>query len=595
MPGEKSLQIMGENDRMSSTTELLNRLRHFVQAEAETQLAALDKQWSRPLSERVAKGWAIEGLRVDRFDKGVILLRCDSNESRFREGDLLVLHQGNPKDPNALHVELQYDGETELEVSLIKGNHTFLLAKPDQWIIDQDWFDSSPFYLGALNTVADSLRGRSIILPTLQRSLIPKIDFARYDRAVEELLDTNLNESQIEAVSLAYATDLMHLIQGPPGTGKTLMLAHLAKLLVCDGQRVLVTALTHRAIHNALNKIPKIDEELVVCKIGAGRHISDLEVPNFENFDQSQFGNLNHGYIVGATTFALQTQRLANVEFDVVLFDEASQVTLPLAIMGMLAGNKYVFIGDENQLPPVTVLSEQEAAKTSIFAYLAGRGNETMLNITYRLNQELAEWPSQTFYQNQLRSSDDAAKRRLLLSNQTTRWDFVLDPSSPAVFLDLCHRNTTVRSRREAETVVELVMALLEHRVSPLDIGVVVPYRAQSRLIRSLLRRTLVNEDLWSGIVVDTVERMQGQEREVVLVSFATASPAFANQMADFLFQPQRRNVAVTRPRTKLILVGSHHMLDGEQIDEKHKETFELLRGLINSCHTITLPDGSLV
>jgi DNA replication ATP-dependent helicase Dna2 len=218
-----------------------------------------------------------------------------------------------------------------------------------------------------------------------------------------------------------------------------------------------------------------------------------------------------------------------------------------------------------------------------------------MLNITYRLNQELAEWPSQTFYQNQLRSSDDAAKRRLLLSNQTTRWDFVLDPSSPAVFLDLCHRNTTVRSRREAETVVELVMALLEHRVSPLDIGVVVPYRAQSRLIRSLLRRTLVNEDLWSGIVVDTVERMQGQEREVVLVSFATASPAFANQMADFLFQPQRINVAVTRPRTKLILVGSHHMLDGEQIDEKHKETFELLRGLINSCHTITLPDGSLV
>lgn len=580
---------------MSSTVELLNRLRHFVQAEAETQFAALDKQWSRPLSERVAKGWTIEGLRVERFEKGLILLHCDRNESRFREGDLMVLHQGNPKDPNALHVELQFDGETELEVSLINGNPTFLFVKSDQWIIDQDWFDSSPFYLEALNTVADSLRGRSIILPLLQGSLIPKIDFAKYDRATNELLETNLNESQIEAVALAYASDLLHLIQGPPGTGKTLMLAHLAKLLVQDGQHVLVAALTHRAIHNALNKIAKVDEDLTVCKIGAGRHGSDLDVPNFETFDQSQFGNLNQGYIIGATPFALQSQRLANVEFDVVLFDEASQVTLPLAIMGMLAGNKYVFIGDENQLPPVTVFSEQEAATTSIFAYLAGRGNETMLKITYRLNQELALWPSQTFYHNELKSSDDVANRKLELSDQVNRWDFVLDPSYPAIFLDLCHRNTTVRSRTEAETVVELVAALLDHHVSPFEIGVVVPYRAQSRLIRSLLRRTLVDESLWSGIVVDTVERMQGQEREVVLVSFATASPAFATQMADFLFQPQRLNVAVTRPRTKLILVGSHHMLDGQQLDEKHKEIFDLLRGLINHCQIITLPDGSLV
>ncbi len=146
----------------------------------------------------------------------------------------------------------------------------------------------------------------------------------------------------------------------------------------------------------------------------------------------------------------------------------------------------------------------------------------------------------------------------------------------------------------EAETVVELVLALLEHEVLPEDIGVVVPYRAQSRLIRSLLRRTTGDESIWNKVVVDTVERMQGQEREVVLVSFATASPAFAAQMADFLFQPQRLNVAVTRPRTKLILVGSHHMLDGDQYDPNHAETFDLLRDLVDSCLTITLPGGDL-
>lgn len=194
-----------------------------------------------------------------------------------------------------------------------------------------------------------------------------------------------------------------------------------------------------------------------------------------------------------------------------------------------------------------------------------------------------------------MKSSEDAGKRYLQLSKQPTRCDFVLDPTSPSVFLDLCHRNTTVRSRREAEIVIELIGALLEREIPPEEIGVVVPYRAQSRLIRSLLRRTIGEEKIWSKIVVDTVERMQGQEREVVLVSFATASPAFASQMADFLFQPQRLNVAVTRPRTKLILIGSHHMLDGDQYDEEHSDTFALLKDLLNSCQQISLPDGSLV
>jgi DNA replication ATP-dependent helicase Dna2 len=579
---------------MTSTVALLDRLRHFVQAEAQTQYDSLIHQWSKPLAERVAKGYAIEGLSIVRVKKGLIQLKCQTNNSRFREGDLLVLHRNTPQEADALHVELQYDGETELEVSLIKGNPVLLSANLEGWIVDQDWFDSSPFYLDALNTVADSLRGRSIILPLLQGTLTPKIDYARYERAVQELAGTGLNESQIEAVSMAYASDLLYMIQGPPGTGKTLMLAYLAKLLANDGQRVLVTALTHRAIHNALNKIPKVDDGIQVCKIGEDRHAGDLNVPNFETFDQSHFADSSDGYIIGATPFAMNTQRLANVEFEVVLFDEASQVTLPLAIMGMLAGNKYIFIGDENQLPPVSVLTGKQAAQTSIFDYLAGRGNETMLNITYRLNDVLTDWPNRTFYHDGLTPSQEASGRRLHLSGPSTRWDFVLDPTSPAVFLDLCHRNTTVRSQREAETVVELILALLAHNLPPDEIGVVVPYRAQSRLIRSLLRRTIGNEEIWSRIVVDTVERMQGQEREVILVSFTTASPAFASQMADFLFQPQRLNVAVTRPRSKLILIGSRHMLEDLQSDPDRLETYALLKDLLDNCLLFTLPDGLL-
>ena len=577
-----------------STSDFLLKIRKFVEDEAEAQFSELARQWSRPLQERVAKGWAIEGLRVEHFDKGFARFVCATNNSRFREGDLVILHRNNPRDEDALHFDLQYDGELELDASLIRGNQVSLFANPDGWIMDQDWFDSSPFYLSALDIVADSHLGRSIILPLLQSTLTPRIDYARYERAREVLKNSGLNESQIESVAMSYAADLLHLIQGPPGTGKTLMLAHLAKLLVQDGLRVFVTALTHRAIHNALNKIPKVDADIAVCKIGEERHAGDLQVANFETFDESRFGENKGGYVVGATPFALQSQRLENVEFDVVLFDEASQITLPLAIMGMLAGSKYIFIGDENQLPPVTISSEADIKQISIFDYLSGRGNETMLNITYRLNDVLTDWPSRTFYHNELKSSQDAAPRRLHLSPEVTRWDFVLDPDAPAVFLDLCHHGTTVRSRIEANTVVELILSLLMREVAPEDIGVVVPYRAQSRLIRSLLRHIIEDEDTLKKLVVDTVERMQGQERDVIIVSFATSNPKFAAQMANFLFQPQRLNVAVTRPRTKLILVGSHHMLKADQIDPAISETMNMLRDLISGCVQLTVPSGFL-
>ena len=217
-----------------------------------------------------------------------------------------------------------------------------------------------------------------------------------------------------------------------------------------------------------------------------------------------------------------------------------------------------------------------------------------MLNITYRLNDILAEWPSKQFYEGKLVPSPEAAKHRLKLSKKSTRWDFILDPTSPVVFIDICNQNTTIRSHREGELVVELILALLEHQIPADEIGVVVPYRAQSRLTRSLLRRQIKDEDILSKVAIDTVERMQGQEREIILVSFTTASPAFASQMADFLFQPQRLNVAVTRPKAKLILIGSHHMLSGQGLDQDHKEIYQLLKNLLDSGITFTIPDGLL-
>jgi len=568
---------------------LLQRLRSFINSEFAAQHANLERQWALSLGERVARGYAIEGLQVESIDKGTIRLSCETNESLFREGDFLILHRGNPIGIESAQVLLEYDDETLLEATLQSGNPFFLQEEPGGWIADESMLDLRSFHLEALDEVADTIRGRDVILPMLSGDRIPKIDVARYERAYEEASKHGLNPSQIEAIAQAYGTDLYHLIQGAPGTGKTFVLANLVRMFVADGQRVLVSALTHRAINNALNKVHAVDAALPVCKIGIASRAADLKVPNHENFVFSGFGDMRGGYAVGATPFALRSNRLSGVEFDVIIFDESSQITLPLAIMGMLSGQKYIFIGDEHQLPPVTSLKGTGLGDTSIFGYLSDRGAETMLNTTYRMNDVLARWPSREFYENLLVPDKVTATRRLALKQTNGIWDHALDPDCPAVFINLNHRGNTTRSQKEANIVMELVEALLYAEVPASQIGVVVPYRAQGRAIRNLLRQTLPKEETAREIVVDTVERMQGQEREVILVSLTTSSPGFATQLAEFFFQPQRLNVAITRPRTKLIIVGSSTVLDAEPTDPNHQEWVELLRSLLDTCTTFTL------
>lgn len=566
----------------------------MIRKEARQQQEQMERQWSLPLAERIRTGKAIEGLRYQGINEttGNVILACQTNQSRFREGDHLFLHRSNPLLDPLMECTLEIDEELYLEIDPRGLNVRRLIEEPEDWIADEAYVDMSDFYLQALAEVGDRQVGRTRILPLITDDVSPGIDYHRYERGWAAATDAGLNENQAEAVGQAYATDLTHLVQGPPGTGKTIVLAHLARLLTEEGERVLVTALTHRAIDNALNKIAQVAPDLPVCKIGPpSRKANDLKVPFHASFDQSKFWELPGGYVIGATPFATRTNRLGEVEFDTVLFDEASQVTLPLAIMGMLVGQRYVFIGDDRQLPPVvTTLNASPLARTSIFGYLADRGYDTMLTETYRLNDVLSAWPSRTFYDDMLVSAPQAKGRRLGLAVDGGPWDAILDPETPAVFVDLRQRNTTVRSRLEADVVVNLILTLVEGGIGPEEIGVVTPYRAQGREIRNLLRRTPLNREARRKIVVDTVERMQGQEREVVLVSLATSNPTFAGDLAEFFFQPERMNVTITRPRTKLVITGSSRVLGAAPAEPKLAAWVDLFRDMLRSCalHTVT-------
>jgi len=572
----------------NESRKLLEKLEFAIKEEASIQRETIEKQWRLPLEERIHKGKAISRLRFSGINEqnGNLIFICDENNSLFRIGDILFFHRNNPLFENCIECMLEYDDDHYIEVNVRFGDTNRFEKKPTDWIADEGYLDLTDLYLHALSDVADKDVGRNRILPLFLGRLKPCASIPLYLKSHKSSIEAGLDNSQAESAAQAAASDLAYLIQGPPGTGKTIVIAHIVRLLVSAGERVLITSFTHRAINNALNKIAEVNPTLPVCKIGEMARTDDLNVPNFESFSDSPFASTDQGYVIGATPFATRSSRLSGVDFETIIFDEASQITLPLALMGMLVGKRYIFVDDDKQLPPVVMSPRCEESLTgaSIFGLLSGRGFESMLNVTYRMNQILTEWPSKTFYMGRLRPAPHVKDRKLDLPNLPMTWPGLLDPNYPAVFADLRHTNTTIRSYQEAKLVTELIVDLVLVGIDPSRIGVVTPYRRQGREIRKHLKRVWGNSSRHREIVIDTVERMQGQERDVILVSLATSNPSFAEQLAEFFFQPNRLNVTITRARTKLIVIGSSEVLKASPFDPKMKKRVDYLKDFLGYC-----------
>jgi DNA replication ATP-dependent helicase Dna2 len=579
-------------DPSRDTGTFINKLSRLVLDEAAAARSQAQSHWLKPLAERVAAGRAIDQVQIVAvgFD-GMLTLTCLKNQSRFREGDVLCLNRGNPFEEPVFLVTLEVDEETELVVSSEDpALHTLPeLIDHTGWVLDEGYLDFSNLTLDALAQAADTTIGRERVLPLLMGQSKPSIDNERYERAYERAIAWGLNEQQAEGMAFSYASNLAYLVQGPPGTGKTLVLARLAQLLAEEGERVLITAFTHRAINNALNKLHDVSirdaAPIDVIKIGAPSRSSDLYAAHYPTFELSPLAEQSGSYVIGATPFALRTRRLSGVEFDTIIFDEASQITLPLAVMAMLAGKRFIFIGDQRQLPPVLATRHhEEILHESVFGTLVDHNFDTMLEETYRMNAILSEWPSTHFYESRLFSSPSIAERRISYPQPPARLEQILDANEPLVFVDLKHRNATTRSEQEASLIVDVITTLLECGITAEQIGVVAPYRAQGRAIRSLLRLAVADAATRRAIVIDTVERMQGQERDLVIISLTTSNITFASEIADFFFQPERLNVAITRPRSKLIIVGSSQLRHVAPSDPAQQEAVELLGNLLDRC-----------
>lgn len=574
-------------------------LHDFVECEARAQRERSCKDLSLPLDHRIAHGKCVIGLKFSRKTAPQSFrFECDENLSDFREGDYVSLHRGDPFKPV---YEFIFAGDGFLSngreyIDLVfNGTNTDLpFDRVVDYTLDKACIDLSGPMRKAIEELGRTERGRERIIPLMLGTAEDTVDPIEYTEACGLAEKSGFNSSQQEAIAMGVAAQWCSLIQGPPGTGKTRVLAHIVKQRVERGERILLSAGTHRAIHEALKAIQKAMPSFnKIAKVGWPVTDPDLSVRQYDTFSETPFKNDPGAYVIGATPYAIRSQRMVESEFDCLLLDEASQMTLPLAIMAMLSADVFIIIGDPKQLPPVIQSCQPwDSHHFSLFSKIQLPGDLVQLNVTYRLNDSLAHWIGQAFYSGNLEPSEQAKSRRLHLHGEASaNWlETVLGPETSFVWIPTKAKSTRHYSMEETDVINQIVTEL-KRRGFPLeDLGIVTPFRRQARTIRRRLLQNLklIPEEL-NSLTVDTVERMQGQERSVILVSTAASDPGFISALEEFLFLPQRLNVAVSRAKVKVIILSSENFISTPSSNPEIEEAILHWKSLFNSCAVVRI------
>lgn len=584
--------------------DVLKEFQAAIEIEFAKNLEDFEEQKKLPLDERVAKGVTMTNLRVEMdFFDGVpnqwcnplpgskeyissVKIFCDNNISKFKEGSSVVLSNGS------------YRFEMDIEED---STENFIL-KPNDFnvkhcYIDSDNYPKNNWEINAINTDISTklLLTAAEVLKNNQSTLLKIENFLNgrtkntYQGFSHEVgyLNASQNKAYLKAIN---ASDFC-IIQGPPGTGKTETIGNIVKHLVDSGLKVFVTAPTHTAINNCLNAVAsKIKDNTKVIKIGEKASNKEVqENPYVAKKSRvtypSYVNNVNYnqkGIAIGSTAYSLcypGSKKLDGWKFDVCIIDEAAQLSIPLSIAAMCRTGKYIFVGDHKQLDPIIPKgSNNEMFAESIFSRLARiyPNDINLLNTSYRLNRSLIKIPNTLFYDNLLQSATTTQ-----LDNETYQGNHHAEILNSEPHKLILHNvfDASGRSPHEAKLVAELVSDLLQNGVNIKDIGIMSPFRAQVREIKKEVKKVLPRtiSKPFDTLLVDTVDGMQGQERNYIIYSFANSHPLESMRRLDFFYSPNRLNVAITRAIKKCFVISNYKVFD--IIDDElrvHEEYHEI-------------------
>ncbi len=538
-------------------------LQAFIARERAAQDREEKLRWAIPPADRVEMGRAIGDLRLlevsDDARRPRWTFQCTPNTSRIRPGDEVVLTR--PDDPKVEGGVFRVVEDLEPERVVLIASDPRSAPAPEA-VRDGVWI-ADPRALDLWDYVADGVeRARPNV--TLARDLAGAHTLGVDEDMRAFLAGTaaqnpflrGLDPTQLAAATLGASARTGALVQGPPGTGKTRTLSALACLLARQGKRVAVASFTHAAADNIVRKLRDVDPgfKVAVARVGArGPQPEGVGV-----VDKHQ--DLPASPLVAVSTahkLALSRGR----GFDVVLLDEATQLVLPLAVAAMARAPRWVLFGDHRQMAPVILATDHEEwARRSAFEHFLGRAPHVMLETCRRMCRELIRFSSDTWYEGRVGSAADVGGRRLALrpvpasdDPVLARIDAALDPNAPGVVVRLDHTGNTQVNPTEAEFVARLVARAVARGLAPAEIAVVTPYRRHEREVRSRLHARLGERA--ADVRVDTVERIQGDERELIVVSLCDSAPGGS-------LTELHLNVALTRAKSKRVVVGGPRLFE---------------------------------
>lgn len=427
--------------------------------------------------------------------------------------------------------------------------------------------------------------------------------------------DAALNQSQNEAIALVLSSSPISIIHGPPGTGKTTTLIKaVAALLKKEKKQILIVAPSNTAVDVLTERLDavgvlvtrignpvKISEHLQELSLDAqvDQHPANKEVKILKKkaraytdmaqkykrsfgrsereqrkalFDEArkitkEIGDiqdfivgdiLDKAQVVTATLVGANQYAIRNRTYGVVVIDEAAQALEPACWIPILKADKIVLAGDHRQLPP-TVKSTahmKTGLYDTLFEKLVSRypSHVALLNVQYRMNEKIMKFPSLALY-------DD----HLLAAEQVQHWTLKGD-QEPVLFIDTAgagfeeeQEGTATFNQGEAQFLKTHLSELLTKLSATYaeddfpSIGVITPYRKQATLLHEVLSHDEWMATYRKNIQINTIDSFQGQEKDIIYISLTRSND---QQTIGFLSDVRRMNVAMTRARKKLIVIG---------------------------------------
>ncbi|XP_054584687.1 DNA replication ATP-dependent helicase/nuclease DNA2 [Eptesicus fuscus] len=391
-----------------------------------------------------------------------------------------------------------------------------------------------------------------------------------------------LNKPQRQAMKKVLLSKDYTLIVGMPGTGKTTTICALVRILYACGFSVLLTSYTHSAVDNILLKLAKF--KIGFLRLGQTQKVH----PDIQKFTEEEICRsksikslalleelYNSHLIVATTCMGINHPIFSRKVFDFCIVDEASQISQPVCLGPLFFSRRFVLVGDHQQLPPLVLNREARALGMSESLFKRLEQNEdavVQLTVQYRMNSKIMSLSNKLTYEGKLEcGSDKVASAVINLPNfkdvklelefyadySENPWlSGAFEPNNPVCFLNTDQvpapeqvEKSGVSNITEAKLIVFLTSIFIKAGCNPSDIGIIAPYRQQLKIINDLLAHSSV------GMVeVNTVDKYQGRDKSIVLVSFVRSNKD--GTLGELLKDWRRLNVAITRAKHKLILLG---------------------------------------